>query len=77
MYINSLTLEMMMGHPEGNIIQVVKYYLLKFCEVMRKFDGLCSDISYSSKKKQLILWYVMDGYANMCGTYFVLKVHER
>ena len=39
-FVDNLTLEMMVGHPEGNIIQVIKSHLLKSDEVMLKFDGL-------------------------------------
>ena len=70
-FVDNLTLEMMVGHPEGNIIQFVKSYLLKSDEVMLKFDGLCGDGCYSSEEKQLVIKYVMDRYANMRGTYFV------
>ena len=70
-YVDNLTLEMMVGHPEGNIIQVIKTHLLKSGEVMLKFDGLCGEGYYSSEEKQLVIKYVMDRYANMRGTYFV------
>ena len=61
----------MVGHPEGNIIQVIKSHLLNSSEVMLKFDGLYGDGCYSSEEKQLVIKYVMDRYANMRGTYFV------
>ena len=69
--VDNLSLEMMMGRPEGKSMQVVKLHLLKSSEVLLKFDGLCGNGCYSSEEKQLLIKYIMDRYANMRGTYFV------
>ena len=70
-YLDNLTLEMMMGHPEGNIIQVIKSYILGSDVALRKFDDLCIDDEnqYSTEEKRLLLKYIMDHYANTRGTY--------
>jgi hypothetical protein len=72
-YLDNLTLEMLMGHPEGNIIQVIKSSILGSDLALQKFDRLCIDDEhqYSAEEKRLLLQYVMDRYANMRGTYFV------
>ena len=72
-YPDNLTLEIMMGHPEGNIIQLTISSILSFDLALQKFDRLCIDDEhkYSAKDKRLLLQYMMDRYANIRGTYFV------
>jgi hypothetical protein len=73
-YLDNLTLEMLVGHPEGNIIQVIKSFILGSDIALKKINDLCSSDDenvYSTEEKMLILKYIMDRYANMRGTYFV------
>ena len=34
---------MMFGHPEGNITQIAKAFVLGLNVALRKFDDLCAD----------------------------------
>jgi len=72
-YLDNLTLEMLVGHPEGNIIQVIKSFVLGSDIALKQINDLCSDDenSCSIEDNMLILKYIMDRYANMRGTYFV------
>ena len=62
-----------MGHPEGNIIQVIKSFVLGSDIALKIINDLCShdENSCSIEDNMLILKYIMDRYANMRGTYFV------
>ena len=72
-YLDNLTLEMLVGHPEGNIIQVIKSFILGSTIALKKIDNLCSDDEniYTIEERMHIFKYIMDRYANMRGTYFV------
>ena len=39
-YLENLTLEMMIGHPEGNIFTVIKSHILRSKLVLHNFSGL-------------------------------------
>ena len=72
-YLDNLTLEMMIGHPEGNIIAVIKSHILGSKLALNKFAGLFGNEghAYAKDERKLLLNYIMDRYANMRGTYFV------
>ena len=72
-YLDKLTLEILVGHHEGNIIQIIKSFILGSDIVLKKINGLYSNDEnvYLTKETVLILKYIMDRYANIRGTYFV------
>ena len=64
---------MLVGHPEGNIIQVIKSFVLKCVIALKNSNDMCSDGENmcTAEETSLILKCIMDRYANIWGTYFV------
>ena len=71
--IDNLIPEMMLGHLEGNIIQMIKQCILSLNFAPQKTQDLCTnnDDQCISEERQVLLTQTMDRYANMRGIYFV------
>jgi hypothetical protein len=66
-YLDNLTLELLIRHPKSNVILVIKSSILGFGLALQKFYRLCinNEHQYLAEDKRLLLQYVMDRYANM------------
>ena len=69
-YLHNLTIEMITVCAHGNLINVIKNYLMDNKDIMVKFTTLCNnDSAYNKIECQDLLRYILERYANMRGTY--------
>ena len=74
-YLDNLTLEMMMAHADGDIIHVIKIKLLNSSIAKDRFAIICNNDNnyepFSDGEMMSLLKYILERYANMRGSYFV------
>jgi len=74
-YLDNLTLDMMMAYADGDIIHAIKTAILDSEVAREKFMAICNNEDtterFSDDEAIKLMKYIMERYANMRGSYFV------
>jgi hypothetical protein len=71
-FLANLTLKMMLGYSDGDIVTRIKMSILSHIEMRERISFLSG--SDNEANNQLLLTYIIERYANMWGTYFVMHL---